>query len=142
MVHSYCNRWRLKANVSKSAVMVFARNKVEGKWMWGEHKLPRVCSYSYLGIDFACNGAWDIHVNKVIDSGRKRLNQLHSVLSNRSINLSARRMLLLSVVRPSLEYGNEIWDCNKSQANALESVILGGAKKILGCSSRTCNEAV
>ena len=32
---------------------------------------------------------------------------------------------LLSVVRPSLEYGNEIWDCNKSQANALESVILG-----------------
>ena len=51
-------------------------------------------------------------------------------------------MLLLSAVRPSLEYGNEIWDCNKSQANALESVILGGARKILGCSSRTCYEAV
>ena len=30
VVHSYCNKWRLKANVSKSAVMVFARNKVEG----------------------------------------------------------------------------------------------------------------
>ena len=102
VVHSYCNKWRLKANVSKSAAMVFARNKVEGEWLWGEHKLPRVCSYSYLGIDFACNGAWDIHVNKVIDSGRKRLNQLHGVISNRSINLSARRMLLLSVVRPSL----------------------------------------
>ena len=38
------------------------------------------------------------------------------------------------MVRPtcSLEYENEIWDC---QANSLESVILGGAKKILGCSS-------
>ena len=31
---------------------------------------------------------------------------------------------------------------NKGQANALESILLGGAKKILGCSSRTCNEAV
>ena len=95
-----------------------------------------------IGIDFACNGAWDVHVKKVIDSGRTKLNQLHSVISNRSINLSARRMLLLAVVRPSLEYGNEVWECNKGQANALESIILGGAKKILGCSSRTCNEAV
>ena len=49
-------------------------------------------------------------------------------------------MLLLAVVRASLEYGNEVWECNKGQANALESIILGGAKKILGCSS-TCNEA-
>ena len=31
---------------------------------------------------------------------------------------------------------------NKGQTNALESVVLGGGKKILGCSSKTCNEAV
>ena len=32
VVLNYCNRWRLKANVhvSKSAVMVFARNQEEG----------------------------------------------------------------------------------------------------------------
>ena len=83
VVHNYCNRWRLKANVSKSAVMVFARNQEEGEWMWGEHRLPRVCSYRYLGIDFACNGAWDVYVKKVIDSGRTKLNQLHSVINPR-----------------------------------------------------------
>ena len=38
----------------------------------------------------------------------------HSVISNRDINLTARRLLLLSVVRSSLEYGSEIRDCNKS----------------------------
>ena len=26
VVHRFCNRWRLRANVSKSAVMVFSRN--------------------------------------------------------------------------------------------------------------------
>ena len=31
---------------------------------------------------------------------------------------------------------------NKSQAPVLESVMLSGAKRILGCSSKTCNEAV
>ena len=29
---------------------------------------------------------------------------------------------------PSVEYGSAIWDCNRSQASALESIILGGAK--------------
>ena len=59
-----------------------------------------------MGIDFASNGAWDGHIKKVLDCGRKKVNQLHSVISNRDINLSARRLLLLSVVRPSLEYGS------------------------------------
>ena len=31
---------------------------------------------------------------------------------------------------------------NKIQAGSLESIILDGAKRILGCSSKTCNEAV
>ena len=56
--------------------------------------------------------------------------------------MSARRLLLLSVIRPSIECGSEVWESNKGQTNALESVVLGGAKKILGCSSKTCNEAV
>ena len=56
--------------------------------------------------------------------------------------MSARRHLLLSVIRPSIEYGSEVWEGNKSQAGSLESIILDGAKRILGCSSMTCNEAV
>ena len=66
---------------------------------------------------------------------------MHSIISNRDIDLTARRLLLISVVRP-LEYGSEVWEGNKAQAAALESVMIGGAKRILGCSSRTCNEAV
>ena len=45
---------------------------------WGEHKLPKVSSYTYLGIDFACNGAWDMHLKRVRDNSRKKVNQLHS----------------------------------------------------------------
>ena len=41
-----------------------------------------------------------------------------------------------------VEYGCEVWKCDKSQASALESILLGEAKKIFGCSSKTCNEAV
>ena len=76
-------------------------------------------------------------MNKVIDSGR-----ISNCIVSLVIYLSARRMLLHFVFRPSLEYGNEIWDCNKSQAIALQSVTIGCARKMLGCSSETCNKAI
>ena len=38
-----------------------------------------------------------------------------------------------------MRYGNVI---RGRQAHASESILLQGAKKILGCSSRTCNVAV
>ena len=76
----------LRANVNKSVVLVFGKDKVKGKWNWGDHVLPIVSSYTYLGVNFSYNGAWDTHIKKLI---------LNSIISNRYINLSARRMLLL-----------------------------------------------
>ena len=29
--------------MSKSVVVVFKKNSVEGEWKWGEHKLPIMC---------------------------------------------------------------------------------------------------
>ena len=48
---------------------------------------------------------------------------------------TARRLLLISVVWPTLEYGSDVWEGNKAQAAALESVMIGGAKRILGLDS-------
>ena len=45
-------------------------------------------------------------MKRVISNGRKKVNQL---ISNRNISLTARRLLLLSVLRPSIEYGSEVW---------------------------------
>ena len=122
--------------------MVFYKDAVNGCWKWGEYSLSIVSSYSYLGIDFYINGAWDMHIKKLLHNHRKRVNQLLKVISNRNINLNVCRLLLLSVIRPSIEYGSEVWEGNKSQTCSLESIILDGAKRILGCSSKTYNEAV
>ena len=75
-------------------------------------------------------------------AGKRLVKCIVLLEANRDTDLTARRLLLISVVRPTLEYGSEVWEGNKAQAAALESVMIGGAKRILGCSSRTCNEAV
>ena len=54
-----------------------------------------------------------------------------------SINLSTHRLLILSVIRPNIEYAGEV-----IMVAALESIVLGGAKRIMGCPSKTCNEVV
>ena len=46
------------------------------------------------------------------------------------------------MLRHTLEYDSEVWACKKKQTASLESIQPGAAKKILGCSSKTCNEAV
>ena len=49
--------------------------------------------------------------------------------------------MLLSVIRLDIE-GSEVWEGNKGHAGSLEYIILDGAKRIYGCSSKTCNEVV
>ena len=39
VVHSYYQKWTLKATVSKSAAMTFGKGFAEGSWMWGK----RIC---------------------------------------------------------------------------------------------------
>ena len=90
---------------------LFSKDGVEGGWKWGEHELLMVSSRD-----------WDVHIKMVINSGSK------SVISNRDINLTACRLLLLSVIRPSIENLGEIWEGNKGQIAALESNILGELK--------------
>ena len=63
-------------------------------------------------------------------------------MHNYSLDLRARRHILMAVLRPSLEYGCEVWSANKSQAKALESIQLRACKYILGCSVTTCDEPV
>ena len=51
--------------------------------------------YTYSGVYFTSNGAWDKHV-----SGRITISNF--------IVLNAHRLLLISVVRPTLECGSEV----------------------------------
>ena len=48
----------------------------------------------------------------------------------------------MAVLRPSLECGCEVWNPNKCQVKALESLKLRACKYILRCCTTTCDEPV
>ena len=68
-----------------------------------------------------------IHIRKLIENSMRKVNQLFNVIiSNKNINLTMCKLMLLSVNRPSIEYGSELKEGNKSQS--LKSIILDVAK--------------
>ena len=54
VVYKLCNRWKLKANETTCAVVVFSKSKVRGGWTWGEQTIPQASSCFYLGLDLVC----------------------------------------------------------------------------------------
>ena len=62
---------------NKSVVLVFGKHNVKGKWNWGDHVLPS--NYTYLGVDFSYNGAWDTDIKKLIQKGKQKVNQLNNI---------------------------------------------------------------
>ena len=61
--------------MSKSAVVVFAREVVEGSWNWGGGGGGgNTFSQDYRSIvDFTSNGAWDEHMKEFCRMAGKRL---------------------------------------------------------------------
>ena len=72
-------------------------------------------AFSFKFIQFVV----EKHYKKILGSGKKKFYKLHSAINNTE--------------------QWKVWEANNAQAAALEFVVLGGAKRIHGCSSMTCN---
>ena len=63
-------------------------------------------------------------------------------MHNFVLDLRTRRHIIMTVLRPTLEYDCEVWNTNKCQAKVLESIQLGACKYSLGYSITTCDDPV
>ncbi|CAB1101352.1 unnamed protein product [Ectocarpus sp. CCAP 1310/34] len=85
----FTDKWRLSANVQKSAVMVCNENKeepVEHRWKWGIEEIAVVDQYTYLGVEIAKDCSWNAHMSKVAEKGKSRAGKLHPILANRHLD--------------------------------------------------------
>ena len=53
---------------------------------------------------------------------RQKLGCLFFVLHNFGLDLRTRKQIFMALLQSSLEYGCEVWNANKCQAKALESI--------------------
>ena len=65
---------------------------------------PHLDNYKYLGIKFTYNGHWDAHIKDLVTAGKCKVNSFLRLLNNPCLSLYVKRQVILSILRPSLEY--------------------------------------
>ena len=144
LLNEYCICNKLKVNISKTKMLVFARSKTRIRniraFKFGDMNLDQVEDYIYLGICFNWNGSF-VKAKKVLyDKASKAMYSL--IQKGRRLNLPTDVMLILfdKCVEPILLYGCEVWGCEN--IDILEKVHTKFCEFIFGVSKFSHNMPV
>ena len=86
------------------------------------HQLERVQCYKYLGLLLSHDLNWSAHIQSTCSKAKKILGLLYQQFSNNT-NSEVMAKVYLSLVRPHLEYGAQVWNPYLAKdRNALENV--------------------
>ncbi|MBA3570060.1 MAG: reverse transcriptase family protein, partial [Pyrinomonadaceae bacterium] len=148
-LEKFCSKWRLEVNDLKTQVMVVRDGDVDvpedvlrEQYMWKAKRLEVVHQYKYLGLYFSDDKSWNFHVEQVIKNAKQRIGQWYSCLNNPSLNVRFKLCVYKAMIRPVMEYGCEVWWCDKVQLDELERLQLRCARYILGVPEHTASAAV
>jgi len=108
---SYCKKWKLEVNLSKSKMMCFNRygKHIDDEFSLGNEKLELVTSYPYLGIEISNNCSFKLAQKTLADKAMRALFKLKNLLFDSNTNPTTSIKLFDQLIKPICMYGSEIW---------------------------------
>jgi hypothetical protein len=143
--YEHARKYRYRANVAKSGVMICGPATEQDhahQFFWGVQQIPVVQEFMHLGVLVSADGSHDAHFQRGIKQGNARVAAMKPLFTDAYLTVRVKRLLLLTALRPCLEYASEVLVPTTTQSRALESVQLKAARMILGCPTLTGSEAV
>ena len=106
----YSENWRFKWNCSKCKVMCFGpgKNKLHNQYFLGLQQLEVVTSFKFLGVDLQQNLSWAATKRRFAAKAKSRIPLVKKAMIE-ELSVQAGEKLWISMVRPLLEYGVEVW---------------------------------
>ena len=138
-LHTYCQKWELTVNISKSNVVVFSKGKVRNlpTMLFGKESIVAKHTYTYLGVLLNYNGNFKMAMRKQIAQAKRALFSLLSKARRLQLPLDLQCHLFDTCVVPVLLYGCEIWGF--SDLTEIERVQTFFCKYVLKLGSQTAN---
>ena len=159
VVDKFCRKWRMTINLRKIEAMVVGNDRecpfcrVSGRsvgccpractpWTCRDATAKVVPSYKYLGIWFNEKLTWTTHFNKMMKKAGEKASYLRLMIRNKRIPVRAKLLVWLAYVRPTLEYGGEVWTPNANQDRKMESLQTQAGVRICRLNEKTSRHAV
>ncbi len=142
----WTGEWRMKANVTKSAVMEISANGQELHegydfiYTYNGEELPKVPVYKYLGILFDENVDFNPQIRKRKAACKQRLGALKAVIKLQRLPLKIKQRLVDASVTAAMRYGVEVWGWGHDKE--LDIISNNCSRSILGLPSsgpNTCS---
>ena len=133
------NKWLMQFNPSKCTIMSMISSRRKAKlfdYFLCGHKLQRVTSNPYLGVELTENLSWNMHIDKIV----KKANSVLGLVRRNLYNTPKETKIIAyqSIVRPSVEYAASIWDPpTVKNINKLERVQRSAARFVYRDYERT-----
>lgn len=161
LLSSYCSKWCLNVNISKTNVVIFNKSGRLLKHPIFYNNTPITVStkYKYLGIIISNNGNFSQCKTDLYKKSMKACFKLQNCLSSSSPSIDTYLHLYDHTIKPILTHGSEIWgmfstnsaSCKKESNYCFEKIFLLGhselshtkfLKYILGVNKKASNLAV
>ena len=111
-LESYCCKWKLEVNISKTQVMIFNKGgKVikNHSFTYGKSELSLVQKYKYLGFYLSASGVFTNGIELLCKKAQKVVFMIKSRFSSYRSNSSLLLRLFDMCVKPILLYAAELW---------------------------------
>ena len=138
-VGSYCNKWCLSINKTKTKVVIFSKGKVKKQHHF---KIENVdidtdSEYCYLGTIFNFNGKFTKAINERISPARKAMFGLNQKAVNLLLPPDIHIDLFEKMIAPIFLYGCEVWGYGNLEP--LDIFYRAFIKRVLGLGKSTPN---
>ena len=110
-LNSYCQKWSLKTNISKTKLVIFSKGKVRKfpKFFLGADEVEMKDDYIYLGVTFNFNGSFKKAIDKQVTQARKAMFALLEKSRILRLPVDIACNLFDVCVVPILLYYAEVW---------------------------------
>jgi len=95
-----------------------------------------------MGITLHASCTWGAQLHSAVAKAQARANSYAAVLRRRGASAEIKRMVLLALLRPALEWGAQVWRPNRSDLPRLDSLQADLLKAALHCPATVSHSAL
>ena len=143
-ISDWANTWLVNFSPTKTKEMIIS-NKTNldqhPSALFNDHVIDKVISHKHLGLTLSSDLKWTRHIDSIVRASATKLDMMRGL--KYKLDRKSLQTIYMSFVRPSLEYGDCLFDGTfDGDLDKLEGVQVEAMRIVTGATARSSTEAL